>query len=115
MATFTRIPEARVGRVHSLRIGASRLWMGVSGAHNKPSALCQVGETDLTCFGKSEGFSCVRGVSNTTSSDDSPLGGKCRRHLPLEARHDTRYRTCSIAFKWQRVELNYQSGQHRRW
>jgi signal transduction histidine kinase/ligand-binding sensor domain-containing protein len=47
-----------------------RLWMGISGAHNNPSALCKVGETDLTCFGKSEGFSCVRGVSNTTSSDD---------------------------------------------
>jgi signal transduction histidine kinase/ligand-binding sensor domain-containing protein len=45
------------------------LWMGISGAHNNPSALCKVGETELTCFGKNEGFSCVRGAANTTSSD----------------------------------------------
>ena len=45
------------------------LWMGISGLHSNPSAICKVGEADLTCFGKSEGFSCVRGVSNATSSD----------------------------------------------
>ena len=45
------------------------VWMGVSGAHSHPSALCKVGESKLDCLGSREGFQCLRGLSNTISPD----------------------------------------------
>lgn len=47
------------------------VWMGVSGAHSRPSAVCKVGEDKLECFGSAEGFECIRGLSNTVASDGS--------------------------------------------
>ena len=58
------------------------VWMGVSGAHSDPSALCKVGENKLECLGSADGFQCIRGLSNTVSSDgDIWIGsseGTCR-------------------------------------
>lgn len=45
------------------------VWMGVSGAHSHPSALCKVGENRLDCLGSADGFQCVRGLSNTVTPD----------------------------------------------
>jgi signal transduction histidine kinase/ligand-binding sensor domain-containing protein len=45
------------------------IWMGVSGAHSPPSALCKVGENKLDCFGAHDGFPCGRGLSNAVSAD----------------------------------------------
>ena len=45
------------------------LWMGVSGAHSDPSAICKVGEESLQCFGANDGFPCKRGLSNMQSPD----------------------------------------------
>ena len=62
------------------------LWMGVSGAHSDPSAICKVGEESLQCFGANDGFPCKRGLSNMQSPDgyfwvgstegDSPAGSR---------------------------------------
>jgi signal transduction histidine kinase/ligand-binding sensor domain-containing protein len=45
------------------------VWMGVSGAHSRPSALCKVGENKLDCLGSADGFQCTRGLSNTVTPD----------------------------------------------
>lgn len=47
------------------------VWMGVSGAHSRPNALCKIEENKLECFGSTDGFECIRGLSNTVTSDGS--------------------------------------------
>lgn len=47
------------------------VWMGVSGAHSDPNAICKVGSSSLQCFGARNGFSCTRGLSNTIGPDGS--------------------------------------------
>ena len=41
------------------------VWMGVSGAHSDPSAVCRVLERTLACLGSSDGFACARGLANS--------------------------------------------------
>ena len=45
------------------------VWMGVSGAHSRPSPLCKIGKTELQCLGSREGLSCTRGLADTIGAD----------------------------------------------
>ncbi len=67
------------------------VWMGVSGAHSTPSALCKVGENKLDCLGSADGFQCTRGLSNTVGSDgDIWIGssdGTCRWKEGTQPKH----------------------------
>jgi signal transduction histidine kinase/ligand-binding sensor domain-containing protein len=45
------------------------VWMGVSGSASDPSAICKVADESLQCFGSSDGFACLRGLSNTVDAN----------------------------------------------
>jgi ligand-binding sensor domain-containing protein len=68
------------------------VWMGVSGAHSNPSALCKVGENKLDCLGASDGFQCIRGLSNTVAPDGSiwvgSSEGTCRWNPVMQPEHE---------------------------
>ena len=63
-------------------------------------------------FESSEGFSCVHaGRVERHRRARHVLGRQCRRHLPLEARNETRHRTDSST-SGRRGLRSHQSGQH---
>jgi signal transduction histidine kinase/ligand-binding sensor domain-containing protein len=68
------------------------VWMGVGGAHSKPSALCKVDENRLDCFGSVDGFKCIQGLSNTVTPDGyiwvGSSEGTCRWKEGMKPEHE---------------------------